>query len=225
MGFIFNSLSLATSPRGSWEDCLSLTLDEAVSVWPCCPPHTAAAVQRPASCQEIWDNTGSLKNIFFPLFCIYAVCIATFFLSRNMSQSEKQSTPCSMSATRLPRVCNSFTGHLMICVLQWQSSLARSYLSLIQNCGVTHMRAPIPANAGELRRTCQPRSDTEHDNVCNLLHVVCRPPALPFEVLPPVPLQPKCNSTTKPDKEKKKSSLIRAQSPFEFNFGSTCNMQ
>lgn len=126
------------------------------------------------------------------------------FFPCHMSQSEKHSTPCSMSAIRLPRVCNSFTGHLMICVLQWQSSLARSYLSLIQNCGVTHMRAPIPANAGELCRTCQPRSDTEHDNVCNLLHVVCRPPALPFEVLPPVPLQPKSNSTTEPDKEKKK---------------------
>lgn len=147
-----------------------------------------------------------LKTFFFLSFCLYAVCIATFFSPRNMSQSEKHSTPCSMSATRLPRICNSFTGHLMICVLQWQSSLARSYLSLIQNCGVTHMRAPIPANAGELRRTCQPRSDTEHDNVCNLLHVVCRPPALPFEVLPPVPLQPKCNSTTEPDKEKKKTA-------------------
>lgn len=88
------------------------------------------------------------------------------------------------------------------CVLQY--SLAWSYLSLIRNyCIVshTHMHAPVPANTGERHRPCQPRCDTEHDNVCNLLGVVCLPPALPFEVLPPVPLQPYCNSTTQPVRE------------------------
>lgn len=107
---------------------------------------------------------------------------------------------CSMSAESLSRFCDSFMGHLLSYVLQWQRSLAWSYLSLIQNCGVTHVHALVPANTTELHRPCQPRCDSEHDNVCNLLRVVCLPPALPFEVLPPVPVQPYCNSTTEPEK-------------------------
>lgn len=192
MGFLFNSLNLATSLLASWEDCLSLALDDAVLVWPCCPPHTAAAVQYTASSQKTRKNTVTHNSI--SSLGVYK----TFHF--NMWGAQKHKTPRNMSTTSLPRFCNSFTGRLMICVLQWQCSLAWSYLSLIQNCSITHMHTLVPANTGELHRPCQPRCDTEHDNVCNLLHVVCLPSALPFEVLPPVPLQPYCNSTTEPEK-------------------------
>lgn len=118
----------------------------------------------------------------------------------NMWEAQQHKTPCSMSATSLLIFCNCSMRRLMNCALQWQCSVAWSYLSLIQNCSITRMHALVPANTIELHRPCQPCCDTEHGNACNLLRVACLPLALPFEVLPPVPLQPYCNSTTEPDK-------------------------
>lgn len=118
----------------------------------------------------------------------------------NMWEAQQHKTPCSMSATSLLIFYNCSMRRLMICVLQWQCSVAWFYLSLIQNCSIARMHALVPANTIELHRPRQPCCDSEHGNVCNLLRVACLPSALPFEVLPPVPLQPYCNSTTEPDK-------------------------
>lgn len=133
---------------------------------------------------------------YFHLVCILHFVANSFH--NNMWGVQKYKTPCSMSATRRLRFYKTFMWRLMNCMLQWQCSLAWSYLSLIQNYSITHMHALVAANAGVLHRPCQPRCDTEHDNVCNLLGVVCLPSALPFEVLPPVPLQPYCNSAAEP---------------------------
>lgn len=78
------------------------------------------------------------------------------------------------------------------------SGLVLSLINPELHYNIIHMHTLVSANSTELHRFCQPHCDTKHDNVCNLLGVVCLPLALPFEVLPPVSLQPSSNSTAEP---------------------------
>lgn len=115
-------------------------------------------------------------------WCIYWI----FWHFRFLRSTKTLHEVCQLQACR--DSTEDSRGVWWICALLWQCSLAWSYRSLIQNYSITHMHALVPANTGELHRPCQPCCDTEHDNVCNLPGVVCLPPVLPFEVLPPVPL-------------------------------------
>lgn len=181
VGSVFNFLNLATSLLASWEDCLSLALDDAVSVRPRCPPHTAAAAEHTASGQKTRKTSTVIHN------GICTRCVYWFYLRFHFLRSTKTlRAVCQLRACR--DSAKDSRGVWWICALLWQCSLAWSYRSLIQNYSITHMHALVPANTGELHRPCQPCCDTEHDNVCNLPGVVCLPSALPFEVLPPVPL-------------------------------------
>lgn len=65
MGFVFDSLNLARSLLASLEDCLSLAVDDAVLVWPCCPPHTAAAAVHSASSQKTQKKNYVVNNGIF----------------------------------------------------------------------------------------------------------------------------------------------------------------
>ena len=135
--------------------------------------------------EELWQDIrhrGAIPDIHKGIFDSATATFCPFYYHfyYPMWGAPKNKTPCSMSATGLPRFNKSFMWLWWLVYYKDNGLWLWSYLSLIQNHHITHMHALVAANTGKLHRPCQPRCDTKHDNVCNLLGAVL--PALSFTI-------------------------------------------